>query len=239
MHNQRCTQAPSDGRSPESRACDVFNQRLKPDLGWRYFKRGLDDWTFVPGSLLRETKGFKEVFKNGTAGIHYANGWTGLAAMIDKYGELYAPTMITSPTEEELPPARRHRVSPPGLYDALSMEEEDETVAFGVGDEDEAGNEAVNVVASNNPPPIPDHADGVSEEQADAPAATPQIEVPMTLAEILVNIKKCRDEISWLRTNNSFPTWEKNQAFQGQMKLTMEALYAQLAHYNNHNVVSP
>jgi hypothetical protein len=82
-------------------------------------------------------------------------------------------------------------------------------------------------------------AHGVDEGQADAPAATPPVEAPMTLSEIFDNLKKCRDEISWLRTNGDFPTWQKNRAFQDQMRLAMEALYAQLANYNNHNVVSP
>lgn len=108
------------------------------------------------------------MFKNGIAGVHYANGWTGLANMVERYGEDYAPTMIAAPPEEyPSPPARRRTVSPPDQDHVSLMEDDEETVAFGRPDslneehEGEQGDEQINDadavaddINNNNGPPV-------------------------------------------------------------------------------------
>lgn len=218
--SQRHTRVRTGIRSPESKICKVYNRRLRR-RGWKYYKGGPDDFRFIPGSLLDETTA-RNVFKNGTLDVHYCNGWTGLAAMIKSYGEFYAPTLITTPTEEEQPPALRRRVS------SMVVANDDPPPAP-VQANDHVDKTTI-VVNNNNDPPI-QPADG-DEEQANAPP----VQTPITHSEILENLRKCRDEVSWLQANPNFPTPHQNIAFKDKMGRAMEALYAQLANYN---VVSP
>ena len=239
---RRSGSSASDPWRREDEISRVFNQKLRPELGWKFFRRGPDDWSFIPGSLLRETTS-NNVFKNGTAGVHYAIGWTGLADMVERYGEDYAPTMVATPPEE-YPPAKRRRitVSPP------DQEDDDETVAFGrpadiIADVTNNNDgppvaalvqaiDQVNEATNNDPPPANVQVIAVAEDQANA--LLPPLESPTTVASVLDCLQKCTDVLSRL-DNPNFQTHLQSAACKDQMWRTIETLNARLAIFNNNN----
>lgn len=51
----------------------------------------MEDWRFYPASL-NHLK-LSTIYKHGIAGVHYAEGWSGLAEMLETYGSDHAPTL--------------------------------------------------------------------------------------------------------------------------------------------------
>jgi hypothetical protein len=76
-----------DGKDVD--ACNIWRDKLRTT--WRRFSPPNQDWGFIPASL----KGIPraQITKNGTAGFHYALGWTGLAAMIEEHGVTHSPAI--------------------------------------------------------------------------------------------------------------------------------------------------
>lgn len=213
----------------ESHACDVFRETLKPN-GWRSFKRGsLDNWSFIPASLLERYKS-AVIFKEGTKGYHYAVGWSGLADMLDDYEQDHAPTDLEPPEER---PRRLDCDSSNddefGDDDSMAETSQSETSEDGKqhvtnedlhDDDDEeegwADNDDANEIR-------------VKEEDADDDASATTSSPALSVA--LDNLRKCREELFWLQNNPEFHGADEAEVCKDIMRNTIASLYSEISSY--------
>lgn len=228
--NQR-NEAPTFSDERESKACDIFKDALKP-RGWKAYKRGLENWSFIPGSLLKKYKA-PVIFKKGTKGIHYVSGWSELADMLEEFDHDYAPTNLNPPQER---PRR------------LSCDSSDDE--FG---DDNSLAEAINQRVSSEDgkqqeDSEPEEEGWIDDDDSMNDARVKQDETTITtttpdnnsLSIALDSLKKCREELTWLQDNPEFHGADETEICRDIIRDTVASLYAQVSNYegganNNEN----
>ena len=229
--NQR-NEAPTFSDERESKACDIFKDALKP-RGWKAYKRGLENWSFIPGSLLKKYKA-PVIFKKGTKGIHYASGWSELADMLEEFDHDYAPTNLEPPQER---PRR------------LSCDSSDDE--FG---DDNSMAEAINQRVSSEDGKQQEDSEPEEEDWIDDDdSMNDELESSKTrrqsrqrqpdnnsLSIALDSLKKCREELTWLQNNPEFHGADETEICRDIIRDTVASLYAQVSNYegganNNEN----
>lgn len=219
----------------------IYNQNLKPIRGWRLSKTGPDDWTFVPPSL-KHLK-MQYLRKYGTAGVHYANGWKGLADMYDLYGQDYAPTLTianggtannSSPTQQQATTnTRRVTISPTQQQENEEEidDDDEETVAFDQVDNDQPGNEDQQVEVKiehdeeeNEVIVIQDEA----EKESNAATVVQAQDTTTTIDKIIASIDKINQQIAWINDNPNEQSDEQAKRMKQQLVRIKERLLNQL-----------
>lgn len=194
-------------------ACDTFRLSLKPK-GWASRGRGRDDWSFIPGSLLKQYKS-SEVFLKGTAGVHFACGWNGLADLLERYGEDYALTNL------ERPRGSHASDDIDSLIDDSPMVDASQSAPSRENDSGEAG-DSVNPNATQS---------NQQNENGLVITATDN----SSLLTTLECLKKCREEITWLQNNPAYHVSDDTEACKEHMRETITNLYSQIFDYNDGN----
>lgn len=226
--NQK-NEAPTFIDERESEACDIFKDTLRP-RGWKAHKRGLDNWMFIPGSLLKKYKA-PVIFKKGTRGIHYASGWSELADMLEEFDHDYAPTNLDPPQErprrlscdssddefgddDSLAQVINPRVTSEG--GKQGQQEDSEPEEEGWMDDDDSNNEA-----------------RVKQEDDDQDETTITTTTPdnNSLSVALDNLTKCREELTWLQNNPEFHGADETEICRDIIRDTVASLYAQVSNY--------
>lgn len=209
----------------ESEACAIFTDTLRP-RGWKAYKRGLDNWAFIPGSLLKKYKA-AVIFKKGTKGIHYASGWSELADMLAKFDDDYSPANLDPPQErprrlacdssddefgDDDSRAEDLRVTPEKgkLRERLDSEEDD-----WVDDDDSTS----------------DHRANQEVREQDVTTITTTTVDNASLSIALDSLKKCREELTWLKNNPEFHGADETEICRDIIRDTVASLYGQVANY--------
>ena len=244
---------------PENIISIIWSRNLKPRKGWRFFRSGPDNWTFVPASLSSFDK--TTILKYGTRGVHYAYGWRELHEMYILYGENHAPTLFTTrdnhggnttrttaattnthSTHDYVLP--RVSLSPTQCPDNIQDGDEDdeETVAFSQEQQSEEGDETV--VQQDQDEQV-HHGDddtatnGSNDAQgtiSSTATSSHSTEICTNVSKILAAIKECNDQITWI---NDHPEESREEAEMNkkQLRHTKQKLFCQLEEYNNHDQV--
>lgn len=214
----------------EAKACRIFRDVLRPN-GWKTKGRGvLENWSFIPASLAKKYS-VSQVFKEGTDGVHYACGWSGLADMLDSYGQDYAPSsLLVRPTEVTFQEDEDSRKPP-----ARGDDDDDETMT----DDSTSGNEVQEEAQAQDGQTAATTAAEVlikQEEDDDdeivSTASTATVYDNASLLTTLECIKKCREEISWLARNQEFHGRNGGDTATEIMRETIASLYSQVNAYN-------
>jgi len=233
-------EAPTFKDERETRACDAFNFTLR-DKGWIFRKRGREDWSFIPASLLK-THPIPEIFRKGIEGVHYACGWKGLADMLDEYGEEYSPTNLEPPRRvSSVPGDSPQKLDAPADADADgdTLIEASQSVAY-EGDENQ-GNEQEELMDGDDgeaqamADEESDTINGVQIKQEDDEEDSSSI-VPdnSSLLTTLECLKKCREELTWLENHPGFHG-QDTELCKDHMHDTIANLYSQVCNYNETN----
>lgn len=212
----------------ENLISSVWCHHLLPNKAWRLSKSGPDNWTFVPASVVASVVPFdmKQVRKHGTEGIHYANGWKGLADMYETYGEDYAPSLmiVNENGADTVSSTRRETIDAAGEAEEVAALEV-------VGDNNNDGQAVIKI--EDEAPEVIDLIKVEDEEEAlqtatvaAAPGTTQAIE------KIVDCINKVNAQIAWLNENPNEQTVEQAERMKQQFRRTKERLRIQLEQYD-------
>lgn len=235
-------EAPTFLDARESKACDAYRLVLRPN-GWASFGRGTkENWSFIPASLLERYSSSK-VFHDGTEGVHYACGWSGLADLLDRYGESYAPSNLEPPSRIADDSSGLLNTQP---HSSVKRDEENDDTMTDASQTEPSDNDSDGRGRSK------EHGNDEEEEWADEESgATAQVKQEeekyddggihaaapdnSSLLTTLECIKLCRQEITWLQENPEFHRPRDVEICKSHMRDTIVNLYSQVSDYNDAN----
>lgn len=248
-----------------SRECLItktYNQYLKAVRGWRHFNCGLDDWTFIPPSLLptdpKQVKTAKaSILKNGIHGVHYASGWMGLADMIDLYGRDYAPSLDDAIAQGIVPPTdavamavtpsaapsnhqsslrvNRVSLSPAAQQDSDDGDDE-ETVAFSQEQTSTIEPHGEEREQDQSVTASTNEDDSTNHENGDDDDDDDSQDANnRKIAELMTCIEKCNSQITWINDNPNEQSLQEAQEQKQDLRNTKRAAHEQLRDLTSNN----